>query len=67
MVSRTFKIAVKLHPQPAYRLAQAAGIDGTTLSKLMNGIVKVQPNDPRVLAVGRILGMKPGECFTGGR
>jgi len=62
-VSQKFKAAVKLGNQPAYRRAQEAGIGPTVLSKLMNGICKVQESDPRVIAVGRVLGLQPEECF----
>jgi transcriptional regulator with XRE-family HTH domain len=65
MVSREFIAAVKLSEIPAYRLAQRAGIDPVTLSKLMNGIVRPKVNDARIIAVGHLLGLKPSECFTG--
>ena len=62
-ISQRFKVAVKLGNQPAYKYAQAAGVDPTVLSKLINEIVKIKPGDPRVIAVGRVLGLKPKECF----
>jgi hypothetical protein len=63
MVSEQFIIAVKLSGDPAYRIAQKAGLDPTMLSKLIHGIIKVKPGDQRVLAVGQVLGIPPGECF----
>jgi hypothetical protein len=63
MVSKQFLVAVKLSPVPAYKLAQQAGIDPVTLSKLMCGIISTKPNDPRIIAVGELLGLKPSECF----
>lgn len=63
VVSHKFKAAVKLGDRPAYRRAQEAGINPTVLSQLMNGICRVQENDPRVIAVGRVLGLSPEECF----
>ena len=62
-VSLKFKVAVKLGDRPAYRYAQEGGIDPTVLSKLMNGISRVHENDPRVIAVGQVLGLQPEECF----
>ena len=62
-VSREFLIRLKLHSLPAYLVAQKAGISGTTLSKLINRIEPVRRGDDRVLAVGRILGLSPGDCF----
>ena len=49
--------------QLAGRIAQLADIHPTTLSKLMNGIEVPKPDDPRVLAVGRVLGLKKDEVF----
>lgn len=62
-VSRKFIAAIKLADRPAYRIAQQADIDSVTLSKLLHGNGKVWPNDRRVLAVARVLGLDPGDCF----
>ena len=62
-VSRKFIEAVKLADQPAYRIAQRAGIDSALLSKILHGNGKIWPNDRRVLAVGKILGLDPDDCF----
>lgn len=63
MVSEKLRAAIKLNNVPAYKVAHKAGIDPSTLSKLMCGIVKVKPGDPRVIKVGRVLGIPPEECF----
>ena len=63
MVSRQFIEAVKLAPRRAYRIAQDAGLHPTTLSKIVNGIEPTHPNDPRVLAVAKILELDPDKCF----
>lgn len=65
-VSKAFIAAVKLSDQRSYKLAMIAGLNPSTLSKIICGIERVKPNDPRVLAVGRILGLKPDECFEKG-
>jgi hypothetical protein len=62
-VSRKFKAAVKLNPKPSYRIAQLAGLNPATLSKIICGIIKVKPNDLRVIAIGRVLGLPPEKCF----
>ena len=62
-VSREFVVALKLHPDPAYKLAQRAGINPNTLSKLVNGAEKLKRQDSRILAVGAVLGLSPEECF----
>lgn len=66
MVSQKLKVAIKLAGEPSYKIAHKAGINPTTLSKLVCGIVKVKPGDPRVLMVGEVLGIKPEECFEKG-
>ena len=55
MVSKKLKIALKLGSEPAYRVAQQAGLDPTLLSKLIHGVVKVEYGDQRIIAVGQVL------------
>ena len=63
MISRRLRIMIKLSEEPAYKLAQKAGLNPSTLSKLICGIEEVKPNDLRVISVGRVLGLRPEECF----
>ena len=63
MISQKLKAAIKLGDLPAYKIAQRAELDPSTLSKLICGIAKVKPQDPRVLRVGALLGLEPEECF----
>ena len=63
VVSERFKDALKNAPEPAYRYWRRADVDPTTGSKLLGGAVLPRPNDPRVLRVGRLLGLSAGECF----
>ncbi len=62
-ISETFIIRLKLHSEPAYRIAQMGGVNPTTLSKLITGAEPIRPNDDRILRVGRILGLEPDEVF----
>jgi hypothetical protein len=62
-ISREFLVALKLCPEPAYRLALRAGLHPTQLSKLIHGAERLRPNDPRVIEVGRELGLAPDDCF----
>ena len=57
--------AIKLSSEPAYRLAIRNGLEPTVLSKMIHGAKRVKPNDPRIRAIGRSLGLKPAECFEG--
>ena len=61
--SEQFVIRLKLHDLPAYRIAQATGVNPNTLSRLINGIEPTKPQDSRILAVGRFLGLQASECF----
>jgi len=63
MVSKRLRAAIKLGEEPAYKIAHKAGLDPSTLSKLICGITKVKSGDPRVIAVGRVLDIPPEECF----
>lgn len=65
-VSEQFLIRLKLHESPAYKIAQAAGVNPNTLSRLINGIDPVKPGDQRIVAVGRVLGVPPAQCFARG-
>ena len=66
MVSQKLKVAIKLAGEPSYKIAHKAGINPSTLSKLVCGIVNVKFGDSRVLMVGKVLGLKPEECFEKG-
>ena len=46
-----------------YEVARAAGLHPTTLSCLINDIVPLRENDPRVLAVARVLGVPDDQAF----
>ena len=47
------------------RLAlDVAGCHPSTLSRLLHGAERVKPDDPRIVAVGRQLGLEPDECFA---
>jgi hypothetical protein len=62
-VSRKLFEAVKLNKKPDYQIAHAAKLHPSTLSKLLCGIEKVKHEDPRVLALGRVLGLGESELF----
>lgn len=63
-VSRQLLIELKMNDLPQYRIAQKAGIHPNLLSKLVNGAVPVQPNDERLVRVGKVLGLSPEEVFA---
>ena len=65
-VSRLLYNKIRLDRRRAYMIAHAAGLHPSTLSRLINGIDRVKPNDPRVIALGRVLGIPPAECFDKG-
>lgn len=62
-VSQQFLIRLKLNDLPAYKIAQRAGVNPTTLSRLINGIDRVKPKDHRIIAVGEVIGLSESECF----
>lgn len=62
-LTNNFLARIKLNSEPAYRIARKAGIHHTTLSRLINGIEPIKPDDPRIVAVGRVLGLSAEDCF----
>ena len=68
-LSEKFIHAVKLAEIRQYKICQKARppLHPSVLSRLMNGIEKVRDNDARVIAVGRVLGLNPHECFEPGK
>jgi hypothetical protein len=65
-LSRKFLACLKLHELPAYKLAQLAGVNPNTLSKLVTGIEPLKPSDSRIISVGRLLSLSPSDCFEAG-
>ena len=66
-MNNEFKIRVKLDPRPQYKLAWMAGVNPTVLSQIITGYVRPKRNDPRVVKVGKALGLSPDECFEADR
>ena len=64
MVSQKLKVAVKTAGMRSYQIAHEADLHPSTLSQLINGIIPVKKNDSRVVKVGKVLGLKPKECFA---
>jgi len=62
-ISERFWIAVKTSRMKGYEIANHAGIHPATLSKLLWEVNAARPDDPRVIAVGKVLGLSPDECF----
>lgn len=64
MLSRRFIERLKLSATPAYRIAIAAGVSPTQLSKWVIGAQPVRVRDPRLIRIGELLGLKPNEIFV---
>ena len=65
-LSHEFLVRLKLGDRPAYTVAQAADVHPATLSKLISGAERLRPDDSRIVAVGRELGLTSAECFEQG-
>ena len=63
MVSKRLRAGVKLSRRRQYEIARLAGLHPTILSKIINGAEPVKFNDPRVIAIGLVVGLQPEECF----
>lgn len=62
-VSRPLRAAIKLSEHRAYQIAHRARVHPNVLSALINGIIPVRENDPRVLRIARVLGIPPDRAF----
>ena len=62
-ISQKLQIQTKLHPKKSYQIAHEAGLHPSTLSRIICGIENVKPNDQRVIAIGKVLGLSAEECF----
>jgi len=62
-ISRAFFESIKLSHEPAYKIAWKAGIHPVLLSKWIHRYEKPKLGDPRIAKLGKLLGLKPEECF----
>ncbi len=62
-VSDKFLMSIRTAGIPAYQLAYLAGIKPGVLYKITAGIDRPKPGDKRVLAIGRVLGLRNEEIF----
>ena len=62
-ISSKLREVIAGSPLRQFQLATLAGIHPSTLSKALNGSTPLQPYDRRVLAVARVLGVKPEDAF----
>ena len=63
MISEKLRAAIKLGKEPAYKIAHKAGINPSTLSKLICGIINVKAGDTRVIKIGKVFGIPAEDCF----
>ena len=63
-ISRDLFAAVKLPETKAYVIAERAGIDAVTLSRILHGTQRLRPGDPRVLAVAPEVGVPASRAFA---
>ena len=63
-ISDKLRFAVKTSNTRQYRLARQIDTTPSQLSSWLNGIVDPRFGDPRILELGRLVGVRPDECFT---
>jgi len=63
VISRKLKVTVKLSELKAYEIAHRAGLHPSTLSRIINGIDDVKPEDPRVIRIAEVVGLELQDCF----
>ena len=62
-ISKGLKDAVKLSTFNQYTIANRAGLSQSMMSQLLNEIAPHQEDDPRVIAIGKVVGVEPEDCF----
>ena len=62
-ISEKLRIEAKLSNKRHYKLAHEANLHPSTFSRILCGIEQIKPNDPRVIAIGQVLGLPAEECF----
>jgi hypothetical protein len=63
MISTKLRNKAKLSDKKHYQLAHEANLHPSTFSRILCGIERIKPNDPRVIAIGKVLGISANECF----
>jgi hypothetical protein len=64
MISKTLRDAVRLHPDHVWQLARRVGVHPSVVSKWLSGSHPPRPGDPRVLALGALVGVPADCCFA---
>lgn len=67
MISNKLFTALKTSPIPNYKIAQAAGVHPNWISKAIHSAIKIRPDDPRLIRIGKILGLKMEDLFEENR
>ncbi len=62
-ISKSLRAAIKLSEHRAYQIAHHAEVHPNVLSALINGIIPVRENDPRVLRIAQVVGITPEQAF----
>lgn len=62
-LSDKFIQSIKLSDRRQYKIAFDANINPNILSQFMSGVRFPKKNDPRVIAVGLVVGIPADECF----
>jgi hypothetical protein len=71
-ISQTLRAAVRRVTAPdagparksQWQLARACGLHPVSLSNLMSGARDVERGDSRIIALGKLLGIEPDQCFA---
>ncbi len=62
-LTRKLIVAIKMSQERQYRLAHRIEVHPSVLSAWLNGITDPRAGDPRIIALGRLVGVPAGECF----
>jgi hypothetical protein len=63
MVSKAFIVELLADRRPRKELEAKAGVAPGTVKKILTGDIRPRRGDPRVIALGRALGLSLQQCF----
>ena len=63
MISTKLRFAIKTSSQRQYHLAHQIDVHPSVLSAWLNGITNPPAGDPRIVALGRLVGVRANDCF----
>lgn len=63
MLSNKLRVAIRTSDKRQYHLAREIDVHPSLVSCWLNDITPVRAGDPRIVALGRLVGVRAADCF----